>query len=122
MNHFIKFLGIGGLSTLLQFALLALLVEFNLAPEVIASALSYFLSSIFNYLANYYLTFSSNSSHSKTLPKFAVTVGLGLTVSTLLFAVFFKLLGNYLLAQVLATGITLCLNFLAHKLWIYKGH
>lgn len=122
MKHFIKFLGIGGISTLLQFALLALLIEFKLAPEIIASATSYFLSSIFNYLANYHFTFSSNSSHSKTLPKFAVTVGLGLTVSTLLFAVFLHLFGHYLVAQFLATGITVCLNFLVHKLWIYKGH
>ena len=122
MKHFIKFLGIGGISTLLQFVLLALLVELKLAPEIIASATSYFLSSIFNYLANYYFTFASNSSHGKTLPKFAVTVGLGLTVSTLLFAVFLHLIGHYIVAQLLATGITVCLNFLVHKLWIYKGH
>jgi len=122
MKHFIKFIGIGGISTLLQFALLALLVESKLVPAVTASALSYFLSSIFNYMANYRFTFTSNSSHRQTLPKFAVTVCLGLTVSTLLFAVFFKVFGNYMLAQFLATGITVCLNFLAHKLWIYKGH
>lgn len=122
MKHFIKFLGIGGISTLLQFVLLALLVELKLAPEIIASATSYFLSSIFNYLANYHFTFASNSSHKSTLPKFVATVGLGLTVSTLLFAVFLHFLGHYLVAQFLATGITVCLNFLVHKLWIYKGH
>lgn len=122
MKHFIKFLGIGGIATLLQFLILALLVEFELAPAVVASALSYFLSAIFNYLANYYFTFASQSSHSETLPKFALTVALGLTLSTALFAGFLHLFGNYLLAQILATGITLCLNFLVHKLWIYKGH
>lgn len=129
MMHFIKFLGIGGIATLLQFLILAALVElelapalFGLEPAVVASALSYFLSAIFNYLANYYFTFASSSSHSKTLPKFALTVALGLSLSTLLFAGFFHLFGYYLLAQLLATGITVCLNFLIHKLWIYKGH
>lgn len=122
MKYFIKFLGIGGIATLLQFLLLALLVEFELAPEIMASALSYFLSSTFNYLANYYITFASHSSHSQTLPKFGLTVAAGLTLSTLLFASFLQVFGHYMLAQMLATGITVCLNFLVHKLWIYKGH
>lgn len=122
MKHLMKFLSIGAFSTLLQFVLLALLVEFKLAPEIIASATSYFLSSIFNYLANYYYTFASNSSHSHTLPKFAMAVGFGLTLSTLLFSAFLHLLEHYMLAQLFATGITLCVNFLVHKLWIYKGH
>ncbi len=146
MTHFIKYLGIGSISTLIQVLLLALLVKyqlttdiivstsgyavlsafqptsFKIAAEVFASALSYFLSSIFNYLANYHFTFSSNSSHAKILPKFVAAVSVGLATNTLLFALFFEILKHYLVAQFLATGITLFLNFLVHKLWIYKGH
>jgi putative flippase GtrA len=144
VKHFIKYIGIGSVSTLIQFLLLTLLVKFRLtpeliistyaypisslfrphefrfAPEVIASAASYFLSSIFNYLANYHFTFSSNTSHYKTLPKFIAAVSLGLTANTSLFALFFHLFVNYIAAQLLATGITVFLNFLVHKLWIYK--
>jgi putative flippase GtrA len=144
MKHFIKYLGIGSISTLIQFLLLTVMVkfrltpelivstdtyplssifnryEFKLAPEVIASSVAYFLSSIFNYLANYHFTFSSNASHYKTLPKFIMAVSLGLTANTLLFALFFHTLENYIAAQLLATGITVFLNFLVHKLWIYK--
>ncbi len=146
MTHFIKYLGIGSISTLIQFLLLALLVKykltseiiisadtysvlssfspasFTIAAEVIASAFAYFLSSIFNYLANYHFTFASNSSHATTLPKFAAAVSLGLAINTLLFAMFFKLIENYLVSQFFATGITVFLNFLVHKLWIYKAH
>jgi|CXWL01.1.fsa_nt_gi putative flippase GtrA len=145
MYHFFKYLSIGSISTLIQFLLLTFLVkfrltpeliistadypllsifnphEFKLAPEVIASAASYFLSSIFNYLANYHFTFSSNASHYKTLPKFIVAVSLGLTANTSLFALFFHIFAHYIAAQFLATGITVFLNFLVHKLWIYKG-
>jgi putative flippase GtrA len=122
MKHFIKYLSIGGLSTLIQFLLLALLVEFKIAPVVVASAASYFLSSIFNYLANYHFTFESDSSHFHTLPKFAVAVAIGLTVNTLLYACFLKIIGHehYLIAQCLATGITLFVNYLVNKLWVYK--
>ncbi|MES2825481.1 MAG: GtrA family protein [Pseudomonadota bacterium] len=146
MTHLIKYLGIGSISTLIQFLLLALLVKYKLTPEitisadryfvlsifspvsftiaaeVIASSLAYFLSSIFNYFANYHFTFASNSSHAKTFPKFAAAVSFGLATNTALFALFFLLVDNYLVSQFLATGITVFLNFLVHKLWIYKAH
>lgn len=122
MKRFVMFVGVGGAATLLQFVLLALMVEFKLLPEVAASAASYGISAVFNYLANYHLTFASNSSHKSTLPKFAVTALLGLCVSTLLFACFLFLINQYLVAQCLATGITLVLNFSIHKWWIYRNH
>lgn len=122
MKRFITFVGIGGLSTLLQFLLLIIIVELHILPELIASPVSYLLSSIFNYFANYHITFNSKKSHAETLPKFIAAVALGLTSNTLLFALFLWLLGNdnYLIAQLLATGITVFLNFMVHKLWIYR--
>jgi putative flippase GtrA len=132
MVKFIKFAVIGGAATLLQFFLLGIFVEiFELAP-VIASAVSYAVSAIFNYLANYYLTFASTTSHKQTLPKFIVTAALGLVLSTSLFAMFLYILEThlllgtklletaYLIAQLFATLIALVANFLMHKLWIYK--
>ena len=132
MVKFIKFVLIGGAATLLQFFLLGLFVEiFDLAP-VIASAVSYAVSAIFNYLANYYLTFASTTSHKQTLPKYIVTAILGLALSTSLFAMFLYILEShlllgtkllettYLIAQLFATLITLAVNFLMHKFWIYR--
>ncbi len=132
MVKFVKFAFIGGAATLLQFFLLGLFVELGGLIPVVASAVSYAVSAIFNYLANYYLTFASNTSHKQTLPKFIVTVILGLALSTSLFAIFLYVLENhlllgtklfetaYLIAQLFATLATLVANFLMHKLWIYK--
>lgn len=132
MIKFVKFAFIGGAATLLQFFLLGLFVELGGLIPVVASAVSYAVSAIFNYLANYYLTFASNTSHKQTLPKFIVTVILGLALSTSLFAIFLYVLENhlllgtklfetaYLIAQLFATLATLVANFLMHKLWIYK--
>lgn len=122
MKRFVIFAGVGGAATLIQFIFLALLVEFKLLPEVAASAVSYGLAAVFSYLANYHLTFASTSNHSETLPKFIATAILGLSVSTLLFALFLFLINQYLVAQCLATGITLVLNFSIHKWWIYRNH
>ena len=47
-------------------------------------------------------------------------VAIGLAANTLLFAFFYHFLKNYFIAQLLATSITVFLNFLIHKLWIYK--
>ena len=132
MIRFIKFAFIGGAATLLQFFLLGIFVEFFGMAPTLASATSYCGSAIFNYLANYYLTFGSNSSHQKTLPKFIVTVALGMALSTALFSIFHYLLVNYvlvntflfsrayLIAQLFATLLTLIVNFMMHKLWIYR--
>lgn len=131
MKHFVLFVGIGGISTLIQFLLLILFVESHLLPEVYASAAGYVLSSFFNYWANYRFTFNSTSSHAETFPKYAFAVALGLTINVLLFATFLWLFDNYLelhwvehylVAQFLATGISVFLNFIVHKLWIYRNH
>jgi len=134
MVKFIKFAVIGGAATLLQFFLLGLFVEFGGLIPVVASAASYALSAIANYLANYHLTFASNTSHKHTLPKFIVTAALGLALSTSLFAAFLYVLENhllagtqlvnsaYLIAQLFATLLTLIMNYLMHKLWIYRSY
>jgi putative flippase GtrA len=133
MVKFIKFAVIGGAATLLQFFLLGLFVELGGLTPVVASAASYALSAIANYLANYHLTFASHASHRQTLPKFIVTAALGLVLSTSLFAAFLYVLENhllagtqlletaYLIAQLFATLITLAVNFLMHKFWIYRN-
>lgn len=132
MVKFIKFAVIGGAATLLQFLFLGLFVQILGVAPTIASASSYGCAAIFNYLANYYLTFGSNASHAQTLPKFVVTVAVGMTTSTTLFAIFHHLLTNfllintnlinsaYLIAQLFATLLTLIVNFLMHKFWIYR--
>ncbi len=131
MKRFALFLGIGGFCTLLQFLLLIVFVESQLMSEVYASAAGYALSSLVNYWANYHYTFKSTRSHKDTFPKFVVAVAIGLSTNTALFAAFLFIFENYLplpwvepylVAQVLATGITVVLNFLVHKIWIYRNH
>jgi len=119
-QQIVRFLVVGGMATGIQFLLLALFVELGLLSEVVASGTAYFLSAIANYLANYHLTFASKRPHRETLPRFAITAALGLTINTLVFALAFLALPYYLVAQVIATGVTLMCNFLLHKFWIYR--
>jgi putative flippase GtrA len=120
MKLFGKFALIGGLATLLQYLLLIVFVEWFSVSEVLSSALAYASSAVFNYLANYHLTFKSQAQHKQTFPKFVALAVSALMINTLLFFVVHRLGAHYLIAQLVATLITLIINFLAHKLWIYR--
>ena len=131
MKRFALFVGIGGISSLLPFFLLIVFVETKLLSEVAASAAGYILSSIFNYWANYHYTFKSPRSHAQAFPRFVVAVGIGLSCNTLIFAAVMWLLDNYLpiawfehylIAQFIATGLTVFINFVVQKMWIYRNH
>lgn len=117
----IKFLLTGGAATGLQYLLLIALVEWANLAQTPSSAMAFAVSAIFNYLSNYYFTFSHiNKPHSETLYKFIVVASLGLLMNTLAFWLGVRILPHYLLAQCVATGITLMVNFLLHKYWIYS--
>lgn len=120
MKLFGKFALIGGFATLLQYLLLIVFVEWLSVSEVLSSALAYASSAVFNYLANYHLTFKSQAQHMQTFPKFVALAASALVINTLLFFVVHRLGAHYLIAQLVATLVTLIINFLAHKLWIYR--
>lgn len=120
-NRFMRFLLVGGTSTLIQFLLLVALIELLQMPKVFASALSYALSAIYNYLLNYHFTFASDQQHRDTAPKYILAVGLGLSINTASFYVLLALLPHYLFAQIGATLIALAVNFLVQKHWIFRS-
>lgn len=118
---FIKFLGVGGVATAIQYLLLMLMVEMYSQNAVQASVIAYLVSSIFNYLLNYYFTFSSAADHFVALSRFSVVVIIGLGVNG---AIMYLLVERYeiyyLFSQIGATIIVLFWNFLAHQYWTYN--
>jgi putative flippase GtrA len=119
MKLFAKFFLVGGFATCLQYILMIVFIELFWVPEVLASALAYAISAIANYLANYHLTFKSQQKHILAFSKFIFVASFALAINTLLFFLVFSIGVHYLLAQIVATLVTLIINFLAHKFWIY---
>ena len=117
----LPFLLIGLFATGLQFLLLTVFIEIFALHKVFASALSYALSAIANYLLNYHCTFNSQQQHRSTLPKFRATAMFGLLINTLSFGIMLRLFEHYLIAQIIATGITFVINYLLHRYWIYRS-
>lgn len=120
--NFVKFLGVGGTATAIHYAILILLVELDLTTAAVASAIGYTLSSIANYLLNYYFTFSSKADHGVAGLKFMIVAGAGLTINTSLVYLMTETANfYYLAAQLIATFIVLLWNYYIHKIWTYKS-
>ncbi len=115
-----RFLLVGGICTLLQYLVLAALVEWFGWPATPASTLGYALSSGVNYLLSYTFTFQSSARHRSALPKFVVLSGSGLVLNGLVTYAGTTLFGwHYLVAQTAATGVTLLWNFFGNLLWTF---
>jgi len=95
MKLFAKFLSVGGVATLIQYAFLMLLVETTSIDPYIASSIGYIVSAGFNYTANYYFSFESSTNHIEAV-------------------------SNYIASQVIATFFVTVSNFLLLKHWAYK--
>ena len=121
MKLVLRFLSVGGISTLIQYAILVVLVEAFNTPPYIATTVGYGTSAIFNYLANYYFSFASNAGHFSAASKFFVVVLIGLSLNSSIVFILTELLQlNYLLGQLLATVVVTTSNFLLLKHWAYK--
>ena len=121
VSKFIKFAGVGGIATLLQYGLLILFIELFAVAKLLASVLSYALSAVCNYWLNYHFTFNSSQDHLSTLPKFVGIVLVGLLFNTAVFYACSSALGfHYLFAQAAATVITLIWNFSINNLWTFS--
>lgn len=122
LKQIARFLGVGALATLTQYLILISLVEFFSISPVPASAIGFALSAIFNYSANYYFTFSSKEPHAIAGLKFTVVASIGLVLNTVSMYLLVDLLAlQYLIAQILSTGIVLFWNFFANRHWTYKA-
>ncbi|HLU17396.1 MAG TPA: GtrA family protein [Edaphocola sp.] len=117
----IRFVLVGGSATLFQFVLLFSFVEFGHFNKIFASALSFAIAAILNYLLNYYFTFASEKSHFETASKFIVVATIGLLINSTSFALLLVVMPHYLFAQIGATLLALSVNFLLHKIWIYRS-
>lgn len=119
-HQFFKFLVVGGGATATQYLLLILVVEFTCLGPVPSAIVAYLAGAGVNYLGNYYFTFDSRRQHWQSMLRFVLVALLGLGLNTGLFWVGLQILPHYLWAQVMATGITLGINFILHRHFTFR--
>jgi putative flippase GtrA len=121
IQQFIRFSGVGVISTLGHYGLLISLVQgLDVAP-VTASAAGALLGAWINYSLNYRFTFRSAKQHRESLTKFAVVATVGLLLNTALMWVGVVLINaHYLISQVATTLTVLVWSFTANRCWTFR--
>lgn len=119
LHKLLRFLLVGGFCTLAQYIILIILVRAAHVNPTVASTIGYSLSCILNYVLSHTFTFESTSSHTRALPRYVFVVVCALLLNATVMYGLTALGAHYLLAQVIATGVTLGWNFFAGLRWIF---
>jgi putative flippase GtrA len=116
----LAFAGVGVVAAVVHFGLLVGLVELAGWAAVPATLMGYVGGGLVSYGLNRRHTYRSDRPHGEAGWRFAVVAGVGFGLTWLSMALLHGRLGlQYVLAQVLTTGLVLVWSFLAHKLWTF---
>lgn len=122
INHLVKFLLIGALSTFIHYFILLILVRIFDVDILISSGVGFIISSFFNYLLNKNYTFRSLCGHVESMPKFIFIATFGLLINTVMvWLVAVVMQWHYIIAQILATGCSVVWNFFLNRFWTFKN-
>lgn len=130
MKKLLKFLAVGTTNTLIDFAVLNLLVQLTALPLLLSNSISFSVAVINSYLLNKYWTFQDKKPIYLTQFSlfFVISlVGLGLSNLILHFgsqAIIFlwqdlTFTWQYNLAKIASAAIVLVWNFAAYQYWIF---
>jgi putative flippase GtrA len=118
--QFLVFAAMGAVGTLVQYLILAALVETGLAGAASASVAGATAGALTNYFLNRRHTFQSRRPHRAALAAFTALVAAGIAVNGLIVAALSPPL-HYLVAQVIATVAVLGWNFAGSKWWVFRA-
>ncbi|RLK63943.1 GtrA family protein [Atopobacter sp. AH10] len=122
LQQIIKFGMVGVMATLIDFALLSFLVEVCQINYLLAAAISFIASTIFNYLASMRYVFSSRfgkEQRHQEASLFLVLSLIGLALNQFFMWFFVEKCGLfYVLAKILATVLVMAWNFISRKIWL----
>jgi len=122
MKIFIYYTISGGLAALVHFLILIALVEKTTINPTIASGIGFCMAIIVNYNMQYHWTFKSSGSHRTIFIKYVIVTFIMLGVNTIIFWFLFeKQELVYLIAQVIATGTVMLMNFAINKNYTFAS-
>lgn len=122
VSTFLLFAGLGSLGTVAHYVVLVACVQSLGADPVFASVLGCCVGAITNFFLSHHITFRSRAEITETAPRFFAVVASGIAVNWLTMWSLVDGLGvQYLVAQVLATGLILLMNYFANALWTFRG-
>lgn len=120
LRQIVRFLMVGGLATVVHYAVLVLLVRAFSVEPVLASGSGFVISAALNYWLSHRYTFRSTRGHTTALPRFAMVATAGLAINQVVLGALVSLTAaHYLVAQVLATACVMAWNFVLGRMWTF---
>ncbi len=118
LDQIIKFGFVGGLAFVIDYAVLIILKECFGVDVLIAAALAFSISVVFNYIASIKWVFNvdENKSKKRNFILFIIFSVIGLGLTELIMHLGVNVLNcNYLIVKILATAIVMVFNFITRK-------
>lgn len=118
-----KFIIVGGIATIIDWAIYYVLYNFLHVKPLIANILSFSVSVIYNYTASVKWVFDVNGSKSKKkmFIEFMIFSIVGLLLTELLLWIGIDLINmNAMIAKIIATAIVMVFNFVTRKIFLEK--
>lgn len=121
-RQFVKFVLVGVLSTLINFAIYAVLVlnHFNYLG---AATIAFIIATLNSYTWNRRWTFRAGPHRNERLLKFFLVQLVGLTINLLILSFLVEYGGledHKLVAQIIANAFVVLSNFLGNKFWTFQ--
>ncbi len=119
--RFIRFGLVGSLTFIFYYVLLIIFVELKILSISIASAASYLIAVISNYLLHYFWTFDAIAQHKVVGRKYLVMVGSGFCINVFSMTYLIPNDGSYyLLFQAVVLVFIVIWNYLLSTYWVFR--
>jgi putative flippase GtrA len=121
--NFLLYLTIGGLTALLYMGLIFFTVDLLGFQYQFGVSLSYFVATLFHFLANKKLTFqAANDKLVRQVPRYAGVIALHYLIVLGVVSVFVSVLGaSVYIASALAILLASGVGYLLLKFWVFRG-
>lgn len=119
-RHFIRYVAVGAIATAVHYLTLVLCVEGFGWPAWCGSGLGALVGAQVAYLGNRWFTFAHRGAMSASWPRFQATALVGALLGMAVVALAVRLGLHYVLAQMLATALSLVLTFGINRLWTFR--
>ncbi|NJO31783.1 MAG: GtrA family protein [Rhodospirillales bacterium] len=119
--QFLRFASVGLVATGAHYAILVSLVEVWKIHPVLATSVGFVAGVFVSYTLNRQYTFEQTPPFALGLAKYYVALSAGLAMNAITVAVLARWGFPYLVAQVVATGVVLVLNFLIARLVVFRS-
>jgi dolichyl-phosphate beta-glucosyltransferase len=117
---FVRYVGAGGIGTILHYLTLFIVVSLSSVKASIASMLGALVGALTNYILNYHLTFASKMPHRRTLPRFLVVAAISMLLTGAGMELATERLGiHFVPAQLACTVMVLVVGYVLNKIWTF---